>query len=297
MTLPNFMVIGAPRCATTSLYHHLKAHPQIYMSPMKEPRFYIYGGDACVPPGVDAITTREAYEALFEAGRDFLYRGEATPTYIGRPGVPQRIREQIPVCKLIVMLRNPVERTLSHYWFRVHQGTEARPFEAVIAAERGLLPVFDAPPGTYALTFSFYHAHLSRFFDYFPRDQLHVELFEDFREAPHGTMARIYAFLGVDGVPTFETLKSHHNQRETGAQRWLNRHPMLKRIYQTMVPSSFQQTIRARLSQASTQPTQPISSDTVAELHEIFAADTLALQHLLDRALSAWLKSDGESAS
>lgn len=119
--MPNFLVIGAVKAGTTSLYHYLQEHPQVYMSSVKEPRFFVLEGkqsDEQNAPGFlrTRITTIEAYRALFDGVTTEVAIGEATPDYIHDPEAAPRIQQHLPDVRLIAMLRNPVDRAFSHYW-------------------------------------------------------------------------------------------------------------------------------------------------------------------------------------
>ena len=113
MTLPNFLVIGAPKAGTTSLHLHLRAHPEIFMPELKEPRFFGYEGEG--ERLKFPIRTLEEYTALFDAVTDETAIGEATPHYLVYPGAAQRIRDLLPGARLIASLRDPVERSYSVY--------------------------------------------------------------------------------------------------------------------------------------------------------------------------------------
>ncbi len=129
MTLPNFFIIGAAKSGTTSLYYYLKNHPQIYMSPVKEPEFFSFTGqkidrkDMRLAPGIFAITERNDYEALFKDVKDEVAIGEASPSYIYVPEVPARIKAMIPDPKFIAILRHPAERAFSHFNMRLNKSS------------------------------------------------------------------------------------------------------------------------------------------------------------------------------
>ena len=113
MTLPNFLVIGAPKAGTTSLHLHLRAHPEVFMPELKEPRFFGYEGEG--ERLKFPIRTLEEYTALFDAVTDETAIGEATPHYLVYPGAAQRIHDLLPGARLIASLRDPVERSYSVY--------------------------------------------------------------------------------------------------------------------------------------------------------------------------------------
>lgn len=291
MTLPNFLIIGAPRCATTSLYHYLGSHPEIFMSPIKEPRYFIY---ADIPTDIQAITSLEDYKKLFSGVENERMIGEATPTYIGRPNVPQKIKALIPDCKMIVTLRNPVERTISHYKLRVNEGKENRSLDEVIAHETQFLPIINAPLDTYAITFSFYHAHLSRFLEVFPREQLHIELLDDFTRDTQSVLKRIYEFLGVstDYLPEATNIyNKHQGSRSKTVSRVISEDSPLKRFLQNALPTPLKIMIRNTIHRLNAKNVEiVIHEETLKELHKLFREDTLKLQDLLGRDLSHWLE-------
>ena len=101
MTMPNFLIIGAMKSGTTTLYDSLNAHPQIYMSRLKEPHFFSYDGTQNFP-----ITNLEDYQALFRGVSNETLIGEASTTYLFNSKAPERIRHYIPQAKLIAILRD-----------------------------------------------------------------------------------------------------------------------------------------------------------------------------------------------
>src|SRR5512142_2021892 len=102
MTLPNFLIIGASRSGTTSLFEYLRQHPEIYMSPVKEPMYYWEEGRGQYDYGV---STREAYERLFDGVTNERAIGEASPQYLRSPTAPARIAADLPDVRLIATLR------------------------------------------------------------------------------------------------------------------------------------------------------------------------------------------------
>ena len=131
--LPNFIVIGAMKSGTTSLFHYLQAHPQVFMSPLKEVEFFVE--EKNWRRGMDW------YRAQFAgASPGALAIGEASTAYTKYPeypGVPERIASSLPDARLIYILRDPIERIRSHYQHRVLSGAEREPLErAVLNDER-----------------------------------------------------------------------------------------------------------------------------------------------------------------
>lgn len=180
--LPNFLLIGAMKAGTTSLYHYLKAHPQVYMSPVKEPEFFVE--ESNWRRGLDWYRKQFA-----SAGPNAVAFGEASTVYTKYPrlqGVPQRIAALIPDIRLIYMIRDPITRIRSQYQYRVAQGAEKAPFEQA---------VFENPN---YVEWSRYALQIDQYLEHFPRDQLLIITSEELRDARQDTMRRVYQFIGVD---------------------------------------------------------------------------------------------------
>jgi len=180
--LPTFFIIGGMKAGTTSLYHYVRDHPQVYMPPFKAPEFF--AGRAHWERGIDW------YRRQFAAApSEAVAIGEASNVYTKYPrysGVPKRIAEYVPDARLIYLIRDPVERIRSHYQTRVAEGTERAPFEQAVFSN----PIY--------VDYSRYALQIEQYFEYFPPEQLLVIRSEGLRSARQPTMERVYTFLGID---------------------------------------------------------------------------------------------------
>ena len=129
--LPNFLVIGTGRAGTTSLYHYLAQHPQIFMSPVKEPKFFALEGHSLDfrGPGDERIraettTTLSAYRQLFDGVRDEIAVGEASTLYLSHETAPDAIARYVPDVRLIALLRDPAARAHSAFQHLTRDGWE-----------------------------------------------------------------------------------------------------------------------------------------------------------------------------
>ena len=179
--LPNLFVIGAAKCGTTSLWLYLDAHPEIAMSRMKEPAFFL---DA------DYLDRLGWYESLFVAAPVV---GEASTLYTVDPvypGVPERIRSLVEEPKLIYMVRDPVERAISHFIEHVAQGLESRSATEALGDP-------DESRNLYVAG-SRYASQVKRYLESFPATSLLIFEQSELRRSPAETLRRVYEFLGVD---------------------------------------------------------------------------------------------------
>jgi hypothetical protein len=182
--LPNFLLIGAMKAGTTSLYHYLQSHPQIFVPVYKAPEFFV--AESNLRRGVDWYRRQFA-----GAGEDKIAVGEASNAYAKFPvhqGVPERVAKYIPKARLIYIVRDPIERVRSHYQHRVNERAERRPFEEA---------VFTDP---FYLSYSRYALQIERYLEFFPREQILVITTDELRNERAQTMSRVYDFLGVEAA-------------------------------------------------------------------------------------------------
>ena len=194
---PYFIIIGSPRCGTTSLYKYITSHPQILAAAEKEICFfskYFNLGMAW-------------YNAHFfpETDKKEFFTGEATPTYLNYPLVEQRLYQSLPQVKLIIILRNPVARTFSHYQMWVRRGTEKRSFAEVINAEMERLATATETDLEKAIYWkqceyidkSLYVYSIRRWMRFFPKEQFLILSSETFYANPAVVMQKVFKFLDV----------------------------------------------------------------------------------------------------
>jgi hypothetical protein len=185
-SLPDFVIIGAPKCGTTFLYHLLTKHPHVEPAAFKETHYF----DRLFEKGT------EWYRGCFFPPRwkdgQRTITGEATPSYLAHPRVAGRMAEVIPRARLIAMLRNPVDRTYSAYqFFQVRHGREKGSFEETIAAH------LDRPHNYGLLQKSIYVDHLLHWSSFFSREQMLVLKSEDFFEYQLEMLSRVLDFLDL----------------------------------------------------------------------------------------------------
>jgi Sulfotransferase family len=204
MALPDFLVAGVPKAGTTALHAALSRHPGLYMSPIKEPKFFLTDGPPPTRGGPgDALTYREhvwqrdKYEALFDAAPG-VPRGESTPLYLYSRAAMRRIRDLIPAAKLIVILRDPIERAHSNWTHLWSAGLEPEPdFVRACAEEERRIAAGWASFWHY-IGLGKYGEQLDCAFSLFPREQVLVLRYRLLVDEPAATLDRICAFLGVE---------------------------------------------------------------------------------------------------
>ncbi len=298
MTLPNFLVIGAAKAGTTALYRYLEQHPQIYMSPEKEPRFFSWVGqewDPTNPALRKTINTLEKYEALFEGVQNETAIGEASPSYLFNPNAPGNIKKYIPDAKLIAVLRHPAERAFSHFLHFIKCGYEQEyEFDKAIHDIEGHR-IGDWIPREDYLGFGYYSQQLQRYYDLFDTGQIKVYLHEDLKNDTLGALEDIYRFLGVDSGFQAD-ISIRHNvsgiPKNRGLQNLLAGKSAASRLLKPLkllVPKKHRQQLKSKVTQSNLKrPT--MSAEARAYLIDLYRDDITSLQDLIGRDLSHWLR-------
>ncbi|MGB3790819.1 MAG: sulfotransferase [Phormidesmis sp.] len=297
MQMPNFLMIGAAKAGTTSLYSYLAQHPQVYMSEQKEPRFFAlegeqpdYGG---ITQGINqgSVVTLEGYQKLFEGVNHEVAIGEASTIYLYSEKAAERIQHSLPDAKLIAVLRNPAERAFSSYVHLVRDGFETLSFADGLKAESVRREENWQPLWFYQHR-GFYYEQLKRYFDRFDAGQIRVYLYDDLVKGTQAVAQDIYRFLGVD--ESFVPDLTRSNVSGIPKRRWLQNLFMkdnpLKAAIKPLLPEQVRRRIARDVHRKNTgdKPTFPV--EVRQQLIETYREDILKLQDLLDRDLSNWLK-------
>lgn len=298
MTMPNFLIIGAPKAGTTALYNYLKEHPQIYMSPIKEPKFFALEGEEINFQGPrdmtkDYITDIESYRNLFKNVSNEIAIGEASPWYLHIPQSSQRIHHYIPDVKLIAILRNPVERAYSQFLSLVQRDFEPlTDFGQALAAEAERISN-NWSPRWYYKERGFYYTQLQPYFNLFNRDQIKIFLYEDLKSDSSGLVKEVFNFLGVDNTFTPNISRKHNVTRvpkNRSLYRLISQPNPIKSLLRPFLPPNLRRDITSKLTDISVKSKPDIKPEIRHRLIEEYREDILRLQDLIQRDLSQWLK-------
>lgn len=306
VAMPNFLIIGAAKCGTTSLWRQLQQHPQIFMHPKKQLNFFALEGE-CVDfrgPGyrdstLHSITTIDAYRAQFSGVTHETAVGESSNWYIYHPKAAERIRYHLPEVKLVAVLRHPAERAYSRFLHMVREGREQiTDFAQALDVEEKRIRENWWLDFHY-LNVGLYHAQLERYFELFPRSQIKIYLHEDLKTDPLGVLRDLFGFLGVDdtfrpdttvkynvsGIPKNKTLHS-----------FLQNLRRVRPIVERVLPEGQRRHVLRIASAVNNRnlAKPPLSPDLRQALVEGYREDTLKLQDLIQRDLSAWLTYEKE---
>jgi hypothetical protein len=272
--LPTFVIIGAQKSGTTSLARYLSGHPQVFMSAEKEIHFF---------------ETRKLYERgadwyarHFAQAADAAAVGEASPAYMYFPLVPERMAQVVPDCRLIAILRDPIDRAYSHYWMNRALGLEDLEFPDAVEREAARLASGDMPSLRRYSYFDRgrYLEQLMRFTPFFGRDRLLVLLFDDLRERPDEVFVEVCRFLAVNSA-----------YRPADLGRAENQHTEFKSIrLRNVAKRGFPNRVNNLIGRVNAVPARypPLDPALKSELSRLFEDDNRRLAAWLGRDLRGW---------
>jgi hypothetical protein len=281
MTRPNFIVAGFKKAATTSIYEYLQQHPQVFMTRIKETKFFLYEPDnpehVAASLKVFPVRSLETYTQLFAEAGEALAIGEASPGYAESRKVAIRIHAELPQVKLIFSLRNPVDRAYSNYLMGLRNGVETRPAHRFFAESRARLQ-----------TMSYYNS-LKIWYELFPRDQIKIVMYEELRRNGVRVMQEIYRYLGVDEHFAPDVSVQHNtggvpkSQARQKMVNFLRRYRYLR----TYIPQSLR-TQFSKFARGNLAPTPSMSPEVRQLLTDLYRDDVQHLQELIQKDLSPW---------
>jgi hypothetical protein len=285
-TFPDFLIIGAPKCGTTSLYHYLSEHPQIYTSPEKEPHFYSYVGEGRPHWGTGKV---DEYTGLFKEADHSQLCVEASTWYLYSNTAAEQIQKFAPGTKCIALLRQPVDRAYSSWSFRVQQGWETLSFKEAIAVEEERINTGEQWDVHY-LQAGLYFEQVRRFYDCLGPDQVRIFLFDDFQDDSEKIFREVLSFLDLHPVETAETGTVHNLTRLPRSQviNHLRNADFFRRIARQFLPKSIQGMLRRKIRRWNEKPRPPLDPALRRVLTERVWPNVEKLERLLDMDLSRW---------
>jgi hypothetical protein len=266
--LPRFLIIGAMKAGTTSLYHYLNLHPEISMSRIKETDFF------CEKNFKKGL---EWYKKMFPANSRI--KGEASTNYSKYPaetGVPERIYQTLPNVKIIYVLRDPINRLLSHVHHNLLKGDERE--DHYIGKLRN--------PESHYINCSRYYMQLEKYFPFFPKEQILILTAEELRENTPDTMKKIFEFLNLNNADYHHSEYQKTRHISSGRRKILN--PYLRRFlknkpYYNFIASNLNFVIPTRVIPKPNPP-----DEVIGQLKSIFREDVKKLKSYTGRSFKEW---------
>lgn len=290
------MIAGAPKAGTTSLYRYLLQHPGIFMPAKKEPVFFCGYEREFRGPGSEVfnenlVVDEEEYMGLFSRAPAGSLTGEASTDYLSCPESPYRLERWNPSARVVICLRNPIERAYSEHMHLVRDMLETKTFRESLELEderaaRNWIPLF------WHVRRGLYHESVRRYLDVFGDQRVKVILHEELRRSPASVVEEIFGFLGLAPVPV-EVAVQHNasgHPRLRRLQAFLLHENRVKAAAKRLAPRKIRVRAKEALLSANLRRSA-VSEDDFGYLKERFAADVERLQGLLGVSLEHWMRS------
>lgn len=276
--IPNLFIIGAMKSGTTSLHEYLNRHPQVFMSSIKEPGYFA----ECVKY---YPKNYEWYMSLFKDVKDEKIIGESSTHYTKLPvceGVVQRLWEHNPEARFIYIMRHPVKRAISHYWYNVKCGGEHRDILTALKKNQEYI------------AFSDYAYQLTPYIERFGKENILTLAFEELISSPDTTLKRVFEWLDVSSDISLKNIDQKYNTLPETFKKVKGlgllygfRNSTLWNAIAPLVPRNIR-SAGARLTQEDTSKSTDNEQEVNKLLHNIFAEKVRNLELLLNRRFDVW---------
>jgi hypothetical protein len=286
---PDFFIVGAPKSGTSSLYRYLAQHPDVFLSEPKEPHFFHNRR----LPGAPVLGEKnlDEYLHLFRGVPKETKAGDASTSYLYSTNAALEIGRFKPEAKILMVLRNPVDRAYSHYWNHVRDGIESLSFEEALRVEPRRVSS-RRWCGFYYVEVGRYAEQVARYLEVFGEDSVRIYLFEDLQKDAEGVCQDVFRFLEVDTGRSVDTSEIYNR---SGPPRSTHLASLLyylsrKRSVARALPTAFGRGAKEWLLARNTKPVPEMDADMRSWLQEVFRDDILRLEELLGRDLNHWLR-------
>lgn len=300
MKLPNFFIVGAAKAGTSSIFRYMEQHPDIYFPRVKEPGYFAFA-EADVNfqgPGDErlnntVVTKLEDYLDLFGDVKSEKAIGEASVVYLHSVDAANRIKDMVPEAKIIVILRNPVDRALSSYAHKIRDGYE----EVGVFMDAFSLGEERARLNWQHLwqyrDMSFYAEELERYFHAFPRENIAVYKYEELTNNPQKLLQNIFGFLEVD-TSFVPEMSVRHNVSGRPKSRLIHRFFRGSSFFKDYLKPLFSENMRFKIrsyvmKKNVIKEKEHIGEKDIEYLKGIYSDDILKTQELIGKDLSGWL--------
>jgi hypothetical protein len=279
---PNFFIVGAPKAGTTSLYNYLKPNQEIYMSPLKEPHYFT--PDLAAKMRIKPIRDKNEYLFLFQGAKNEVAIGEGSTHYLQDPDAPTLIHQVVPQARIVMILRDPVERAFSDYLMYEYRNPSKARFHKIMKMN------FDTShsniPIKGILDAGFYFDQVKRYLDTFGLEQVKILIYEEFIRHTEEKIEEVLKFLGVN--QKIHDFKSDiHNSfvapRLPFAYSILN-NELINKIAQRLIPSTCRRYLREEILIKKVDKPKMVEEDRIY-LQNLYRDDVQKLRNLLGRSL------------
>jgi hypothetical protein len=297
MRLPNFVVIGAPKCGTTSLYYYLRQHPDVYLPERKELHYFSYEhmrqlvggpGDAHIVSMI--CQTLDDYKSFYSDVHGEHAIGDISPSYFYFSDVSERIKDELDSPKIVILVRDPIHKAFSQYMHLIRDNRETLEFFDALNAEGRRIAEGWAALWRYAES-SVYTTRIQKYLDVFGSDRVRIIRFEDLTTSCYTTLEDLFRFIGVD--PTFrpdvsQTYNRSGKPRLRFVADLIAKPNAVTSAARKLLPETVTTSVKNVLRQLNTGRKAEIDERSRTYLRDYFKDDVAKLEGLIQTRLD-WL--------
>ncbi|NIK90867.1 sulfotransferase [Mangrovimonas sp. CR14] len=298
----NLFVVGAAKSGTTSLYNYLNQHPDIFLPKVKEPNYYssIDSEDPLVysPPKKDVfyhnkiINDENTYFSLFENSYDYEITGDCSPSYLWDKTAAKKIFADFPNAKIVIILRDPIMRTFSHYLMNLKNGVEKDPdFLSALKRDAKEFPKVWGDGKVFLYKeLSMYYDQVKIYLEVFKKENIKVIIYEEFFSDIELGLSELFNFLKISSTNNinFNEIHNKYSIPKNSFFRFLLKNKSKLTLLRTLVPRTTTQFLNKNVFYRESEKPK-ITEESRNYLKNIFAEDVRNLEKLLDLNLHKWL--------
>lgn len=295
----NLFIVGAAKSGTTSLYHYLNQHESVFFPQVKEPNYYsnIFSEDkqAYKKPKPNKfyhhkiINSKKEYFLLYKGSESYSIVGDASPSYLWDLNSAARIHKDFPNAKIIIILRNPIQRAFSHYLMNLRSGLEQDRnfYSALLRDQKNSQEVWGDGKSMLYVSLGMYSSQIQSYYNYFDKNNIKVLLYEEFFENLAYSVTGLFKFLNIsnskDDTLNLDTSFNAYASPKNKLAELLIKHKQKLGFIRKFAPPMLKQNI---LFKSSEKP--KIDDKTYNYLAKIYKKDIEKLEEILGRNLSLW---------
>lgn len=289
-SLPTFLVVGAARAGTTSLYRYLAQHPDVYMSPTKEINFF---SQKFIPTQHIEEMSIKDYNKYFQGATNEKEIGESSPSYLWVPEAAKDVFKLLPRAKIIIILRNPVDRIISDYNFSRLFGYNRDELKDLIEKFGDVEDSSWHSPHV-MIQKGMYSEQVKQYLTLFNQEQVRIFLYDELYQKPEGLMIKIYNFLDINNRFLPNLSKKYNKSGEPfflNLPNLIQEPSICKYFFKQIIPARRRQAVRdkiIRLNIVKSRKVIPLS--TIEYLKRLYNRDIQNLELVINKELKSWMK-------
>ena len=277
----NTFIVGAPKAGTTSLHYYLSQHEDVCMSTIKEPNYFSFEEVSTLYYNATSVSDCKVYHKLFKDEKKII--GEASVSYLFYKNIPSRILEYNPKANIIIMLRNPLERAISHYLMDHRLGFCSLPLEDILD-NRHAHPLFFQQ----YLELGLYYQSVKRYLDTFGDKQVHILYYTDFKRDIESLMKGVFQFLKIENTSLDYSVQNPFLSSDYAFVSYLYRLSWVRKGLKSLIPQNYVKSVKNRLFSKTDKPN--FSESLLSQINAFYQSDISQLESLLNVDLSQWKK-------